>query len=252
MLIENQYGRSDHDHFGKLLTYASGLKAATVVLICEHLREEHRTALTWLNSITGEGHAFFAVELELWRIDQSPIAPRFNVVVKPDDWARLTETARRSDAQGGELSDLQKTYLRYWGAFRDYLQDMNDLTDNARLRPRKPLPQTWTTFAIGRANIGLTGSVNSQAKWIRAELTLYGSQAPEARLSLLDQRAEIEAELGYVLDWDELRGTQQAIRLTQPDQDPTDPEAWKQQHAWLYERLNDLHRVFHDRIKALA
>ncbi|TNE67634.1 MAG: DUF4268 domain-containing protein [Rhodobacteraceae bacterium] len=251
VLIENQYGRSDHDHFGKLLTYASGLKAATVVLICETLREEHRTALTWLNSITDDSHSFFAVELELWRIDDSPIAPKFNVVVEPDDWARMADTVKRAEARG-DLTDLKKLYVQYWGAFRDYVNARNEDELQTSLRPRKPLPQQWTGFAIGRSGPELNAGINSLNHWIKVELTLNGPNASDWRTTLLEQRAEIEGSLGYKLEWEELKGTQQAIRLHLPNQDPTRQDEWPAQHAWLYEKLSDLYRVFHQRVKELS
>lgn len=251
VLIENQYGRSDHDHFGKILTYASGLEASTVVLICEHLREEHRTALTWLNTITGDDHAFFAVELELWRIDDSPVAPKFNVVVEPDDWARMAKAVKRAETQG-ELTDLKKLYVQYWGAFRDYVIARNETDGTTWLRPRKPQPQQWTGFAIGRSGIELNATLNSLNNWIKAELTLNGPQAAGWRNALLTEQAEIEAELGFALEWDELKGTQQALRVYCEGQDPTQAEDWPRQHAWLYDRLTDLYRVFYERVRGVS
>ncbi|WP_143710462.1 hypothetical protein [Tabrizicola sp. TH137] len=79
VVIENMFGKSDHDHLGKLLTYASGTEARTVILIAETIREEHRAALDWLNAISDDDHSFFACEIELWRIGDSPPAPRFNL-----------------------------------------------------------------------------------------------------------------------------------------------------------------------------
>ena len=75
MLVENQLERTDHIHLGQLLTYASGLQAVTIVWIAARFTEEHRATLDWLNKITDESFRFFGLEVELWRIGDSPDAP---------------------------------------------------------------------------------------------------------------------------------------------------------------------------------
>ena len=86
VLIENQIESTDHRHLGQLLTYAAGLEAVTIVWIAERFTEEHRAALDWLNQITDERFTFFGLEIELWRIGDSPIAPKFNLISKPNNW----------------------------------------------------------------------------------------------------------------------------------------------------------------------
>ena len=95
VLIENQLERTDHSHLGQLLTYAAGLHAVTICWIADNFTEEHRAALDWLNEITDDRFQFFGLEIELWRIGNSPPAPKFNVVSKPNDWSRsVAEMAR--------------------------------------------------------------------------------------------------------------------------------------------------------------
>jgi hypothetical protein len=83
VLIENQLERTDHSHLGQLLTYAAGLQAATIIWVAERFTEEHRAALDWLNEITDERFNFFGIEIELWQIDSSPLAPNFKRSASP-------------------------------------------------------------------------------------------------------------------------------------------------------------------------
>ncbi len=96
VLVENQLERTDHVHLGQLLTYAAGLNAVTIVWIADRFTDEHRAALDWLNEITDSSFNFFGLEVELWRIGDSPIAPKFNIASKPNDW---TKTVGRAAAQ---------------------------------------------------------------------------------------------------------------------------------------------------------
>ena len=88
IIIENQLEDTNHDHLGKLITYASGKGAEVIVWIVKRARDEHRQAIEWLNQHTDSNIGFFLVEIELWQIDDSLLAPKFNVVEKPNDWAK--------------------------------------------------------------------------------------------------------------------------------------------------------------------
>ena len=85
VVVENLLETTDHDHVGKLITYAAALEARWAVLVAKEFRPEHRSALTWLNSISGEGSGFFGIEVHAVRIADSPTAVRLDVVVEPDD-----------------------------------------------------------------------------------------------------------------------------------------------------------------------
>ena len=94
-LIENQLERTDHTHLGQLLTYAAGLQTVTVIWVAATFTDEHRAALDWLNDITDERFRFFGLEIELWRIGDSPAAPKFNIVSHPNQWTRSVSQASR-------------------------------------------------------------------------------------------------------------------------------------------------------------
>lgn len=101
IIIENQLEDTDHDHLGKLITYASGKNADLVIWIVKKAREEHRSAIEWLNAHTDEGIGFVLCELKLYRISGSEPAPKFVIIERPNDWAKemkksATETARTS------------------------------------------------------------------------------------------------------------------------------------------------------------
>jgi len=98
VIVENQFGQTDHDHLGKLLTYCAGTEAEVVVWLSESLTEEHVAALEWLNENTVAGVGFFGVELGLLKIDDSRPAPHFRVVVQPNVWKKRV----RPEAQAVE------------------------------------------------------------------------------------------------------------------------------------------------------
>lgn len=88
IVIENQLEATDHDHLGKLITYASGKGADLVIWIVKNAREEHRAAIEWLNSHTTEDIGFILCEVKLYQIGDSDIAPAFVVIEQPNNWAK--------------------------------------------------------------------------------------------------------------------------------------------------------------------
>ena len=91
IIIENQLEPSNHDHLGKIITYASGLDAKDVVWIVTEAREEHSSAIEWLNNNTATGINFFLLELHAYKIGSSLPAPYFKVIEQPNDFIKSSK-----------------------------------------------------------------------------------------------------------------------------------------------------------------
>lgn len=248
VLVENQLEKTDHDHLGKLLTYAAGLQAVTVVWLADSFRDEHRAALDWLNEITNEEYRFFGLEIELWRIGDSPAAPKFNIVSMPNDWSRSVVQAARS-TDGAELSELRVMQRKYWTGFQERLNAAEGPVrggGEARARPRM-------TYGIGRGGFHLAAQISTWEKYVRVELYIVGEEAGD-RLDLLQQeRDEIEREMDYPLEWGDQSAQARDRRIScyLRDVDPKNECDWPRQHEWLTKQLNDMHRTFAERVEDL-
>ena len=246
VLIENQLEKTDHAHLGQILTYAAGVGAKTVVWIAKRVTDEHRAALDWLNEITEENYGFFALEIELWKIGDSPPAPKFNVVCKPNDWRRTIVDS----TQSGEIPESKKLYHSYWTEFREFLLQRQ----GTPLRPQKASSDNWTNYAIGRGGFWLSAVASIEQGWIGAELFIRPSDMDpkDAFRRLERERAAIEADTGFALEWDELpekKGSRIAIYLTEVELKKQDD--WPRQFEWLAGKLERLERALRKRVRAL-
>lgn len=247
VLVENQLERTDHSHLGQLLTYASGLEAVTIVWIAARFTEEHRSTLDWLNKITDESFRFFGLEVELWRIGDSPAAPKFNIVSKPNNWSRSVAQAARAIDES-DLSETRLLQQRYWSALNEALGRAAGPVSGHR----KPQAQSWMAYPIGRSYFNLGAVMVRPKRQIRSELYISGHKAKAFFFLLREQQEAIEQALGYALEWEELPARRDCrISAYLNDVDPEDETDWRRQHDWLAAKLNDMHRVFLGRVRAL-
>ena len=245
VLVENQLEKTDHTHLGQLLTYASGLNAVTIVWVAKRFTDEHRSALDWLNEITDNTFNFFGIEVELWKIGGSSIAPNFKIVSKPNEWTKSISKAA-SRVQSENFTEARKLQLEYWTALRNYLYENSTI-----LKPQKASPKHWMNFAIGRSYFHMSSIINTQQNTIGVVLVIKGEDAKAHFNLLLQDREVIDAELTEPVDWKEMPDKKESrIKIIQ-NSDPWDKGSWDAQHKWLKDKLEEFHNAFSKRIQSL-
>ncbi len=247
VLIENQLERTDHTHLGQLLTYAAGLDAVTIIWIAKHITDEHRAALDWLNSITGEGFNFFGLEIELWQIGDSDVAPKFNIVSKPNEWTRIIRITE-------EMTPDKQLQLDFWTAFKVLIDGQESITTGHIPKPRRSMRMDvgWSRVnLIGIASFWDSEANSYSSNELRAEVYLRGSGAKNRFSVLQESKEEMENELGEPLIWSNPSDSKICRIYFRKTVDLRNRDSWPEQHAWLLEKLQELRRVFTPIIREL-
>jgi hypothetical protein len=222
IIIENQLEDTNHDHLGKLITYASGKSADVIIWVVKHAREEHKAAIEWLNQHTDEKIGFFLCEIKLYRIGDSAPAVKFEVIEKPNDWAK--------DVKKIELTnETQQQRYDYWTAFQDYAFQ-NPLFAKAFNR-RKPSMDHWLNFSIGSSACHI--AVSQIQKRSELDVELYIDEDKELFHALLQNKEAIEQECGFSLDWRELPQRKASRIVVWKTVDFGDKEQWETQFDWV-------------------
>ena len=194
VIIENQLDRTDHDHLGKMLTYASGHNADVAVWISREMRDEHRQAIDWLNQRTGTDTEFYGVEVRAVRIDQSRPACLFDVVARPNETRKAVVDRGRPE----QTEDREQNRL-FWEGVLDQLRDDHGLTNR-----RRASAGDWQGLSTKMSWIKLqTGFEREGMAYARINIESHESDLNKALFDLLEGRKDdVEREFGEPLDWE--------------------------------------------------
>lgn len=190
IVIENQLENTNHDHLGKMLVYAAGLDADIAIWVVKDVNEEHRQAIEWLNDNSFEKINIFLVKVELWQIDNSPIAPKFQVICEPNNWAKVLKQQSKDN-----ITDLELRQMEYWQGFVDYAKSKDKTYISQR-----PSIYNWYVIRIGSTDykIKLVHSVNSDI--MRCQLEIFNDSIYK---KLEQYRTEIDNKING-LEWEYL------------------------------------------------
>jgi len=236
IIIENQYGMTDHKHLGQLLTYVSGYNAKTVIWIAEDLREEHRQVIDWLNQNTLAEVEFYGVVIEVIKIDDSKPAFNFRLVAFPNEWRK------NRIATGETTSEKREAYRHFFQVLIDMLRDKHKFTS-----ARVGQPQNWYSFTSGVR--GYTFGANF-ASGGEAGCEVYidtGDQSTNKQIfdQLHLKKDAIEKELDNALEWERLdhrRASRVSVYCSGSIDDDTDKLVKIQD--WMIQNLLKFKTVF--------
>lgn len=233
IIIENQLEDTNHDHLGKLITYASGKSADVIIWVVKHVREEHKAAIEWLNNHTDDKIGFFLCEIKLYRIGNSDPAVKFEVIEKPNDWAK---EIKKNDS----ANETQQQRYEYWVAFQDYAFQNVQFSKN--FNRRKPSLDHWMNFSIGSSDCHIT--VSQIQKRDELDVELYISEDKDLFHALLQNKEIIENETGLVFDWRELPERKASRIVLEKNVSFANKDEWTQQFDWLIDVMLKMKNVF--------
>ena len=169
IIIENQLEKTDHSHLGQLITYASSFDASIIVWVVADAKDEHKQAIEWFNRYMTENISFFLVKIEIWKIGDSIPAPKFNIIVEPNDWAKIT---LNKSSTTNELTENKLEKLRFWEEFTEYSKN----NPNSLRITRKPRAQHWYSIGIGISHIGIGLTHNTRTNFIGVEFYIKNQE----------------------------------------------------------------------------
>lgn len=237
IIIENQLEDTNHDHLGKLITYAAGKSADIVIWVVKRAREEHRAAIEWLNNRTDENIAFFLLEIKLYQIGDSDIAVKFEVVEKPNDW---TKEIKRNISSS---PTLQARY-DYWLAFNEYA--FKNASFSKAFNKRKASTDHWMTLSVGSSACCI--SLAQIRKYNNLIVEWYIANDKDLYHKLHSCKDAIESEIGVNLEWNELPEKKASRIIAYINVDFENKDAWPEQFDWMMDMAIKMKKTFKKRI----
>lgn len=258
VVIENQFTRTDHDHLGKMITYASGLQSQIIIWVAPRFRDEHRSAIDWLNDISGPETGFFGVVLEVFQISDSAYAPHFDIIARPNDWQRQVKRSS-STSRGMPPNETALKLMSFWEDVRAYFEKRSDfMTEQSSVRVGNTKFDFTHYFPSTVPRHYLRAKFNRDITQFHVEIFLSGSRdRPEYSQDwlkhLMAVKDEIEEVAGAPLIWDNPeQNVEMSIRYKPETANIDDTTARTELLARIYDDVHCLDRAFRPHVEAFV
>lgn len=236
IIIENQLEQTNHDHLGKVITYAAGYDAKYIIWIVKDVLDEHQKAIEWLNEHLDDSISCFLVKIEVWQIGDSVPAPRFEVISLKNNWVASLKRTVSSD----ELSPNRLRQQEFWAALRE-----NFKTRDSNMRVQAPRPQHWMNFSIGNSFCHPYLTINSKDNFASCDIWTNNKEF----LIFLQEREDlIKNDLGIEFNWWEANKSG-GLRTKFVVDDIYDQSLHANLFDWLYNQVKLFQNVFTKYVK---
>lgn len=194
VVIENQYNASDHDHLGKLITYAAFFKAKYAIWIAEKMRPEHILAINELNK--SESTGFFAIEASVMKIGDSKPALNLDVLASPQIAAF-------------QYQGTKKVLYDFWSLF------LSECASQTNLKiKRKPSVDSWMDFSSGKSDVYFNVFTNKNRMRVSLVFNNKSKEINEKNYEkFLLAKNDIEKQLGE-LTWESSPNEKRTVFIT--------------------------------------
>ncbi len=196
--------------------------------------EEHRQAIDWFNRNMNENISFFLVQIELFKIGNSDIAPAFNIICEPNNWGKTMKKL----SEGDSVSNLKLQQLEFWEGLKKYAESKNTTVNFGRA----PRPQHWYNISFGTSRCHIALTQNSQKEYVGCEIYIRNDNG--LYHTFFKHKEEIEKELGTALEWMELPEATASRILKTYDGNPKDKDRRDEYFKWLLQMTEMFAKVF--------
>jgi hypothetical protein len=233
VIIENQLEKTDHKHLGQLITYGAGFEASINIWIVSEVEEEHKSSINWLNEITNNNNHFFLVKIEIWQIDNSNYAPKFEIISKPDYWRKyLKENNSTNISENGmRCLDFIKEFKEYYEETKGKLITIGT--------PQISTPNYYVikTLKFGRGWVFVKTSLRLQ----KLKIGVYIKEK-EKYYELKEKQFEIDKEFENIF-WNDLENNKGSTIQSEIIFD-IEKEDKKEYFEWLKRNIDKYYDVF--------
>lgn len=238
IIIENQFGDSDSDHLGKVITYAAHQNAQYAVWIVEKARAEHISAIQMLNDSTIQCN-FYLIEATAVSIGDSKPGILFDIVCAPP--CDKNETSQKSETE--------QRLIDFWTSFNEYA------SKNGADFQRMPQSYHWMNISTGTSKAHYDLFIRKGS--ISVRLLLDSSDKAENkkhyRMIEKDKEAINEAFSKPLLQWNLAEDNKTSVIMaTNYDCGGYEQQDWEPLFAWLletYKKLQGIFKPYIERIK---